>query len=120
MSLTMALGAVAPQGPLAGAVPTGAVSKGEGGPKSGDRVSEAARNFEGILIRQMLAPLEASLTAGTSTGGNVPMVGAMVLESLSQSMVAGGGLGLADVIEQALRGGEPSVQATKSTEESKK
>jgi len=69
-----------------------------------EKTRKAAREFEGILIRQMLQPLEKSLMAGTGGGGNVPMVGGMVLESLSQSIVSGGGLGLAEVIETALRG----------------
>jgi Rod binding domain-containing protein len=69
----------------------------------GPDVREAAKQFEGIMIRQMLAPLEKSLTAG-SGGGSVPMVGGMVMESLSQGILSGGGLGLADMVEQALRG----------------
>lgn len=67
------------------------------------KTREAALEFESILVRQMLGPLEKSLTAGIGGGGaSAPMVGSMVLESLSRSIAEGGGLGLADVIEQAL------------------
>lgn len=67
------------------------------------KTREAALEFESILVRQMLGPLEKSLTAGIGGGGaSGPMVGSMVLESLSRSIAAGGGFGLADVIEQAL------------------
>jgi peptidoglycan hydrolase FlgJ len=78
------------------------VGVGKGAPKASN-VREAAMQFEGILVRQMLAPLEKSLTAG-SGGGSSPMVGGMVMESLSQGILAGGGLGLADIVEEALRG----------------
>lgn len=72
-------------------------------PSSDKKTREAALEFESILVRQMLGPLEKSLTAGIGGGGaSAPMVGSMVLESLSRSIAEGGGLGLADVIERAL------------------
>lgn len=72
-------------------------------PESKSDLAEAAKQFEGILVRQMLAPLEKSLTAGAG-GSNVPMVGGMIMETLSQSIIGGGGLGFSEVIEAALRG----------------
>lgn len=69
-----------------------------------ERLRKAASDFETILIRQMLAPLEKSMTqAMGGAGGASPMVGSMVLESLSQSIAAGGGLGFASIIEEAMR-----------------
>jgi Rod binding domain-containing protein len=89
----------------AAATPQRNVDHGPDGPKS--NVREAAKQFEGILIRQMLAPLEKSLAAAAGGGGSVPMIGGMVMESLSQSIVSGGGLGLAEMVESALRGESP-------------
>lgn len=70
--------------------------------KKDESARKAALEFESILVRQMLGPLEKSLTSGIGGGSaSSPMVGSMILESLSRSIAEGGGLGLADVIEQA-------------------
>ncbi len=70
---------------------------------SNEKLRKTALEFEAVLVRQMLGPLEKSLTSGIGGGGsNTPMVGSMVLESLSRAIADGGGLGLAEVIEQAL------------------
>lgn len=73
--------------------------------KADAKVREAALNFEGIMVRQLLQPLEKSLAGGMGgEGGASPMVGGMIVNSLSQSIIDGGGLGLADIIEESLRG----------------
>lgn len=69
---------------------------------SSEKLRKTALEFEAVLVRQMLGPLEKSLTAGMGGSSSTPMVGSMVLESLSRAIADGGGLGLADVIEQAL------------------
>jgi len=80
-----------------------ASAKGSSSDKlANEKLRKTALEFEAVLVRQMLGPLEKSLTAGMGSGSNTPMVGSMVLESLSRAIADGGGLGLADVIEQAL------------------
>ncbi len=91
---------------------------------SDGKTKEAALQFEQIMIRQMLEPMEKSLSQSFGGGSNSPMVGGMIMSSLSQSISDGGGLGLADVIEEALRSASPApvsvgeMSATQSTRES--
>lgn len=63
-----------------------------------------ALQFEEIMVRTLLKPLEKSLAKGMGGEKSSPMVGGMIVSSLSDSIARGGGLGLANVIEQALRG----------------
>lgn len=80
-------------------------SKPSADAKADAKVREAALQFEGIMVRQLLQPLEKSLAGGMGgEGGASPMVGGMIVNSLSQSIIDGGGLGLADIIEESLRG----------------
>jgi|GEM_PF-3421862 len=64
---------------------------------------EAALQFEGILVRELLAPLEKSLSKGMGDQSASPMIGGMIVNSLGQSIIDGGGLGLAAVIEESMR-----------------
>jgi Rod binding domain-containing protein len=75
---------------------------------SDPKTREAALQFEQIMIRQLLEPLEKSLSKSFGGGSNSPMVGGMIMSSLSQSITDGGGLGLASVIEEALRKASPA------------
>ncbi len=72
------------------------------------KTKEAALQFEQIMIRQLLEPMEKSLSKSFGGGSNSPMIGGMILSSLSQSITDGGGLGLAHVIEEALRSSSPA------------
>ena len=67
---------------------------------------EVALQFEEVLVRQMLQPLEESMGRAMGTENASPMVGSLVLDSLSQSIRESGGLGFAEVIEEALRRAE--------------
>jgi Rod binding domain-containing protein len=72
--------------------------------KEDAKIKEAALQFEGILVRELLQPLEASLAGGIAgEGASSPMIGGMIVNSLGQSITDGGGLGLAAVIEKSLR-----------------
>ena len=72
--------------------------------KADAKVREAALQFEGILVRELLQPLEESLAGGIAgEGASSPMIGGMIVNSLGQSITDGGGLGLAAVIEKSLR-----------------
>jgi flagellar protein FlgJ len=73
-----------------------------GGLKSIDgKVSsaEAARQFEAILLRQML---EESLGKAFSKGSGGHVYGYMITDALADGISKGGGLGLARVIESQL------------------
>ncbi len=67
------------------------------------RERKVALQFEEILVRQLLEPLEKSLSKSMGGDGATPMIGGMIISGLSQSISEGGGLGLARVIEEALR-----------------
>lgn len=72
-------------------------------PDSDKKLREAAKQFEQVLVKQMLKPLEESLSKAMGTESANPMIGSLVLDTVSDSISKGGGLGFADVIEQALR-----------------
>ena len=67
---------------------------------------EAARAFEAIFVRKMLASLEKSSKpgatgeAGAGAGG---IYASMMVSALSDAVSANGGIGLADVILRALQ-----------------
>lgn len=83
-----------------------------------EKIRDAALQFEQIMVRQLLQPLEKSMSQSMGGGGtSSPMIGGMIVNSLSQSVTDGGGLGLASVIEEALR--EVSVQPVSAAEASK-
>lgn len=78
------------------------------------RLHRAALDFEGILVKQLLAPVEKGLTSAFGGSGSAnQMVGSMVVESLSQAISAAGGLGFATVIEEAL--GRPGANSSAPT-----
>ncbi|MCH2108738.1 MAG: hypothetical protein MK135_05380 [Polyangiaceae bacterium] len=76
----------------------------QSGKSEAEKTHSAALQFEAIIVRQMLKPLEKSLSASMGEGGQSPMVGAFVVDALSKGISEGGGLGFASVIEEALRG----------------
>ena len=63
--------------------------------------SELARQFEGILVRQMLAESMKSLVDGPKGQQGY---GYFISEALSDGITKGGGLGLRSVLEFQLRG----------------
>lgn len=74
------------------------------GPKPGKPVrdpSELARQFEGILVRQMLAESMKSFIDGPK---GQQSYGYFISEALSDGITKGGGLGLRSVLEVQLRG----------------
>ena len=63
--------------------------------------SELARQFEGILVRQMLAESMKSLIDGPK---GQQTYGYFISEALSDGITKGGGMGLRSVLEFQLRG----------------
>lgn len=70
--------------------------------------SELARQFEGILVRQMLAESMKSLVDGPK---GQQTYGYFISEALSDGITKGGGLGLRSVLESQLRGQGEARQA---------
>lgn len=62
-----------------------------------------AAQFEAILMRQFLSKSVGSIMGGDDTPQG-SIYGYLLTDSLAQSMAAGGGMGLAKVIEQQLGG----------------
>ncbi len=72
-------------------------------------LAEAARQFEAIMVRQLIAPAIEPMMSGSSLGGEKSdgdsgggVYGYMLTDVLSTSITQGGGLGLADVITRQL------------------
>jgi Rod binding domain-containing protein len=73
-----------------------------------EATARAARQFEAILVRQLLNPaieplMNGSATGGASTGGaGGGVFGYFLTDTLSNSIAEGGGLGLASVLTRQL------------------
>ncbi len=71
-------------------------------------LQKASRQFEAILVRQMLGPAIEPMMSGGSLGGSESsgsgggVYGYMLTDVLSNSITEGGGLGLAGVIGRQL------------------
>jgi peptidoglycan hydrolase FlgJ len=78
-------------------------------------VSSAAKQFESILIRQLLAPAIEPMMSGSLGGGSTPGGGVysyLMTDVLASSITEGGGLGLSGILESQL-----SPRAEKSAPE---
>jgi len=73
------------------------------------RVLDAAKQFEGLLIAQMMKSMHDSEGGWLGTGGDESSSSAMEYgqELFAQAMAAGGGLGLASLVAAGLK--KPSV-----------
>jgi Rod binding domain-containing protein len=76
-------------------------------------VLKAAKDFESIFVRQMLKSLEKTTAAGAGTKASPGQstYGSMIVDTLSESISAGGGLGLSDVIAKSMMASHPSLKA---------
>ena len=76
-------------------------------------VLKAAKDFESIFVRQMLKSLEKTTAAGAGTKASPGQstYGSMIVDTLSESISAAGGLGLADVIAKSMMGSHPTPNA---------
>ena len=90
-----------------GSVTTSA-TQAAGGPAKADApdpsVLKAAKEFESIFVRQMLKSLEKTTAAGGNTKATAGQntYGSMIVDSISESISKGGGLGLADVLARSM------------------
>jgi len=72
-------------------------------PATPAKLADAAQQFEGILLRQFLSESMKPLLQG-GTGGQV--YGYLITESLANSMVKAGGLGLSSVLQAQFSHGQ--------------
>jgi len=87
---------------------TASATRAADGPRKADapdpKLLQAAKDFEAIFVRQMLKSVEKTTAAGGSakpTAGQ-STYGSMIVDSLSDSIAKGGGLGLADVVARSM------------------
>lgn len=81
-----------------------------------EQIAKAARQFEAIMVRQLLAPsIEPMMNGGAlgaaseNSGGGGGAYGYMLTDVLSTSITEGGGLGLAGVISRQLSPASPAA-----------
>jgi flagellar protein FlgJ len=67
-------------------------------------VLKAAREFEAVFLRTLLAPLQKTTQLGgkPSIAAGQSTFGGMVVSAMADSMTNAGGIGLADVVARAL------------------
>ncbi len=68
------------------------------------RIRDAARQFEGILLRQMLSEMQKTTGIGGAHAAGGQLYASLVTEALADAVLRAGGLGLTDRIAQALDG----------------
>lgn len=75
-------------------------------------VLKAAKDFEAIFVRQMLKSLEKTTAAGGNTHPTAGQstYGSMIVDTLSESISKGGGLGLADVVARSMMAAHPALK----------
>jgi Rod binding domain-containing protein len=80
-------------------------------------VLRAAREFESIFLRALLAPLEKTTQVGSSgSSGTAPSAyGSMVVGAMADSISGAGGIGLTEIVAKALsaRAAEPKPPSPK-------
>jgi Rod binding domain-containing protein len=82
--------------------PSGRVTTGGAREESG--AAQAAQQFEAVLVRMMLEPLQKTTQLsksqlGSSGGG---AYASMIVDALADALAASGGVGLAPLVEKAL------------------
>jgi flagellar protein FlgJ len=86
-------------GPIGNLTPPHQASDADGAKVAEQR--KAAQQFEAIFLRQLLGSLEKAGGFGGSDSGSA-IFGSMMVGALADSAAASGGIGLADIIFQAM------------------
>lgn len=75
---------------------------------------KAAKDFESIFVRQMLKSVEKTTAAGCGApaAAGQSTYGSMIVDTLSDSISQGGGLGLADVIAKSMLTTHPDLKTS--------
>ena len=72
-------------------------------PQQAERLQQAAKQFEAMMLKRMLSSLEK--TTKLDSGKGTSMYGSMIVDAMADAIVGSGGLGLSKIIEQTLPGG---------------
>ena len=87
-----------------------------------EQIAKAARQFEAIMVRQLLSPsIEPMMNGGAlgaaseNSGGGGGAYGYMLTDVLATSITEGGGLGLAGVISRQLSPASPAATPSSPT-----
>ncbi len=101
-----------PIGPL-GSTPTQSVGAAPKADAPDPAMLKAAKDFESIFVRQMLKSVEKTTAAGMGTQASAGQstYGSMIVDTLSDSISKGGGLGLADVIAKSMMAAHPGLKS---------
>jgi flagellar protein FlgJ len=103
---------ISPIGPLGSSTAqgVGAAAKAEAPDPA---MLKAAKDFESIFVRQMLKSVEKTTAAGMGTQAQPGQstYGSMIVDTLSDSISKGGGLGLADVIAKSMMASHPGLKS---------
>ena len=80
-----------------------------------DRLGKAAREFEGLLLSSMLAPLERSFSAVPGSDGEAGAqdYGFLGVQALADAVANAGGIGIGNLLVGQLRGTEVSGRSKK-------
>jgi flagellar protein FlgJ len=87
-------------GPIGNLTPPHQASDADGVKVAEQR--KAAQQFEAIFLRQLLGSLEKAGGFGGSSDSGSAIFGSMMVSALADSAAASGGIGLADIIFQAM------------------
>ena len=72
-----------------------------------EQTTKVAGQFEALLVKQFLTEAMKPMTGNKSEGGSIPggdIYNSMVVDSMANGIVNGGGLGLTNVISLQLQG----------------
>jgi len=102
---------ILPVGPI-GSPPAHGVGALTNAPTPDPAALKAAKDFESIFVRQMLKSVEKTTAAGggAKAAPGQSTYGSMIVDTLSESISRGGGLGLADVIAKAMMASHPGLK----------
>jgi Rod binding domain-containing protein len=115
MSISALSSGVPPIGVLASNEPALGSKAGRG--NSPEEAAKAAKQFEAVLVRQLLEPsLQAMMSgmggAGGAAGSDV--YGYFFVDSLANAITDGGGLGLSSILQMQFTGNNPDNPETSS------
>jgi Rod binding domain-containing protein len=83
---------------------TSAATGGASNEATSEKISQAARDFETVFLRQMLSALERTTKVGDK-GPSIPgqqAYGSMIVEAVADAVAQAGGIGLGQVLSKAL------------------
>ncbi len=92
-----------------------AATSADGGKPQGDKqaqLREAARQFEALFVKQLLAQIKITGEGTSETEAQADLVNSMWRDRLSQQIAAGEGLGLARMLSEQLGGPAPASAGT--------